>query len=100
MVKRKLQIQKIKENCIEEYKNAHKNIWPELLKEYKEAGFINISCFLNGQDLYVYMEYDEDLLYERSKHPMPIDVKWQEYMDTLKIEMPAKEEPLEVYRMK
>ncbi len=79
MIVRKLFKQKLKSECIDEYLEAHDNIWQELVNEYKNGGIIQCSCFLDGLDLYVLMEYDDT-----KKIANEIDPKWQEYMNTLK----------------
>jgi L-rhamnose mutarotase len=79
MIVRELIKQKLKEECIEEYLRAHKNIWQELVDEYKSGGITQCSCFLHGCDLYVFMEYDNS-----KQIANEIDPKWQDYMNSLK----------------
>jgi len=57
---------RIRADKIEEYKESHRNVWPEVLAEYRKAGLTKISCFLHGQDLLVYTEYD-DAKYPKSR---------------------------------
>ena len=97
---RELRIGKLKPGCDNEYKNAHDNIWPELEEEYKQNGVIEISCFLNKTDLYVYMEYEEDTWGKVDKSKLKWDSKWQEYMKTLCLPVPDETQPIEIYRLK
>ena len=95
-MKRVLNIAKIKEECIDEYIKAHDNIWPELEEEYRQRGVTNITCFLDGSMLFVYMEYDEEKINEKR----PVEIKWHEYMSTLTDASWNVKNPREVYRLK
>ena len=55
-MKRTLFWGRIKADKIEEYKESHRHVWPELLAAYRQAGIRKISCFLHGVDLLVYTE--------------------------------------------
>jgi len=79
MIVRKLIKQRIKEECVDEYLEAHNNIWAELVAEYNAGGITQCSCFLDMLDLYVLIEYDDSKQIANN-----IDPKWQEYMNTLK----------------
>jgi L-rhamnose mutarotase len=73
---------RIRADKIEEYKDSHRNVWPELLAEYRKAGLTKISCFLHGQDLLVYTEYD-DTKYPKSRDMLSqSDVcrRWDKWM--------------------
>ena len=98
MIKRKLVISRLKEECIEEYIGAHKNIWTELILEYKESGIKDISCFLNGRDLYVYIQYDE-IRMKCNQNPMPFDEKWQKYINGFKDSTAGFIKTVEVFHM-
>jgi len=37
---------KVKKGLLEEYKNAHKEVWPEMLEAIRRAGMKNYSLFL------------------------------------------------------
>ena len=58
---------KIREDKIEEYKESHREIWPELLEIYRNNGIRKISCFLRGNDLLVYSECDETVYFNGGK---------------------------------
>jgi L-rhamnose mutarotase len=79
-------LQKLKKECVDEYLNYHNNIWPELVKAYKEHGITDISCFLNGCDLMVYMEKDEEIFESKKKElgKNEWENKWQKIMNGLK----------------
>ena len=37
---------KVKKNRLEEYKERHKAVWPEMLNALRETGWLNYSLFL------------------------------------------------------
>jgi L-rhamnose mutarotase len=79
-------LQKLKKEHVEKYLDYHNNIWPELEKTYRDHGITDISCFLDGCDLMVYMERD-DQVYEKARKDLggnPIEQKWQKIMNDLK----------------
>jgi len=94
-MKRTLMKSRIKKGMEEEYKEAHDNIWIELVEEYKKAGLKCISCFLDDNDLYVYCEYDENAVPISS----PINEKWQKYMRRFADETSIEKHFTEVFRM-
>ncbi len=97
-MKRILRIGKLKEECVDEYRRLHDNIWPELVKEYRENGMSEISCFLNKTDLYVFLQYEESVWKNVDKTDLPVDKKWQELMKTLSIAEPEDVQPVEIFR--
>lgn len=67
MMKRMCWWGRIKPDKIEEYKESHRVVWPELLAVYKKHGIVKISCFLKGNDLLVYTEYDPEIYLKGGK---------------------------------
>ena len=72
---------RVKPEKIEEYKEIHANVWPELLAELKAAGIRNYSLWLGPDGLeFGYLECDDwqaacDYLAKSDVH-----TRWQEYM--------------------
>ncbi|MCL5770938.1 MAG: L-rhamnose mutarotase [Actinobacteria bacterium] len=76
---------KIKPEFKDEYKKAHDEIWPELVKEIKKTGIKNYSIFFRKDGtLFSYFETDLDVkeLTKRQKKYLKKDIcrKWQECM--------------------
>jgi L-rhamnose mutarotase len=46
---------RIKADKIDEYDEAHRHVWPELLEELERFGVSNYSIFRRGQQLFLYM---------------------------------------------
>ena len=42
-----------------EYRRRHAAVWPEMLAELRAAGARNYSIFLNGNDLFGYLEVED-----------------------------------------
>lgn len=92
---------KIKDDCVEQYREYHRNVWPELEKAYKEAGIMQLSCFMDGSALLVYLECEKDL-YAASRDALAeneVEVRWQALMKTLSDSSFEFIEYEEVYRM-
>jgi L-rhamnose mutarotase len=72
---------KVKEDMIEEYKERHQEVWPEMLEALRETGWHNYSLFLRDDGLLVgYLETPD---FEAAKAGMAekeINEKWQEEM--------------------
>ena len=73
----------VKEGKEEEYREAHRNVWPEILEGIERAGIRNYSIFMMGCQLFSYFEV-EDL--DKAMVMIaadPINQKWQEHMAPL-----------------
>ena len=82
---RKVMLSRLRPECIEEYKTYHRDVWPELLRAYCRAGIYEVSCFLHGSDLLVYMDYDEARYASCCKEleQDPVQQKWHSLMAPL-----------------
>lgn len=75
---------KVREGQQEEYRRTHRNVWPELLQAIKDVGIHNYSIFLDGTDLFLYLETEGD--FEKAWRPLrqtEISRRWQEYMSPI-----------------
>ena len=73
---------RLKPERIEEYKEHHRAVWPELEELYRRAGIAELSCFLHGNELLIFTEYDDALLSASRKWLVEHEVerKWQALM--------------------
>lgn len=65
----------------DEYVKRHREIWPEMVKELKDAGVRNYSIWQNGDDLFGYYECDDlefTLSYQNKSGVVDL---WHRYMD-------------------
>jgi L-rhamnose mutarotase len=73
-------IRKGKEN---EYIEAHKAVWPELIEAMKKVGIETESCFVLGNYIFVYVAApDIDGTMERLMRD-PINQRWDVFMEPL-----------------
>jgi len=81
-MKRVAFILKVKEDKLEEYKEHHRHVWPEVLDALKRNGWHNYTLFLRPDGmLFGYFEAPES--FEACLAGMakdPASLKWQEFM--------------------
>jgi L-rhamnose mutarotase len=74
-------ILKVKQDRIEEYKEHHKRVWPEMLQALREAGWHNYSLFMRDDGLlFGYVEtpdFDQALAKMADKE---VNKRWQDFM--------------------
>ena len=70
----------------EEYKKRHDNIWPEMKEVLANAGIVNYSIWMQGEELFGYYESEKGVDYA-AKVQAESDVvkKWDEYMKDILI---------------
>ena len=72
---------KVKREKIDDYKQRHKAVWPEMLQALREAGWHNYSLFLHKDGLlFGYLETDD---FERARTEMAkreVNRRWQQEM--------------------
>jgi L-rhamnose mutarotase len=79
---RTLWMDRLKAECVPEYIQLHQRVWPELEAAYRQAGILQIGCYLNGCERLVFMEYESET-YEQAKTSLdrnPVEIRWQALM--------------------
>lgn len=73
---------KVRPDRLEEYKERHKQVWPEMLEALRQAGWHNYTLFMRDDGLvFGYFETEESLETAQSKMAeKEINQAWQEYM--------------------
>lgn len=74
---------RVRPDRIEEYDEAHKRVWPELLALLKQVGISEYSIFRLGSDLFLYMHVED---FERAWSELdrsPVNLRWQQEMKPL-----------------
>lgn len=102
MTKRMCWWGKIKPEKIEEYKESHRAVWPEILALYRKNGISKISCFLRGNDLLVYTEYDDEVYLKGGREAIGKDEtaqRWDVWMRDFALPGYKAVEFEEVFRM-
>ena len=73
---------KVREELIEEYKDHHKEVWPEMLEALRRTGWHNYSLFMKEDGtLFGYFEAAES--FQGSLDGMAaedVNARWQEFM--------------------
>jgi L-rhamnose mutarotase len=80
-VKRICFVLQVKPDRLEEYKERHRNVWPEMQAALRETGWNNYSLFLRSDGLLVgYLETED---FERARTGMAkreVNDRWQREM--------------------
>ena len=72
---------KVKKNRLEEYKERHKAVWPEMLNALRETGWLNYSLFLRDDGLLVgYLETPDFALARKAMAGKEVNERWQREM--------------------
>jgi L-rhamnose mutarotase len=73
---------KVKKEKLGQYKQHHKNVWPEMLDALRAAGWHNYSIFaLEDGQLFGYFETEDSLQAAQAKMAtQPVNTRWQEFM--------------------
>lgn len=74
---------RIKPGKVEEYEEAHRHVWPELLQELERFEVSDYSIFRRGQQLFLYMhvpDFDQLLKYLAASD---VNQRWQREMAPL-----------------
>ena len=80
---------KIKPGKKEEYIVRHNNIWPEMVKLLKDAGIVNYSIWISGDEVIGYYECEKGVEFAtKTQANSSIVDNWNEYMkDVMEMEM-------------
>ena len=73
---------KVLSDHIAEYREHHKNVWPEMLDALRETGWHNYTLFMRNDGLiFGYFETEESLAVAQTKMASKeINSRWQEFM--------------------
>jgi L-rhamnose mutarotase len=73
---------KVRKDRLDEYKEHHQHVWPEMLDALREAGWYNYSLFMREDGLiFGYFEIEESLAVAQAKiAAKEVNTRWQEFM--------------------
>ncbi len=74
---------RIRPDRIDDYVQAHAEVWPEMLQALRDAGIRNYSIFRSGYEVFGYFESDD---LERAADHMAhqeVNTRWQDAMAEL-----------------
>ena len=79
---------------INEYKNYHQDIWPEISKSLKDSGILNAEIYNTGNRLFMIIEVDKTFSFEK-KLKMDLEnpkvQEWEELMWNYQQALPQSE---------
>ena len=66
---------------LEEYKERHRSVWPEMLQALRESGWSNYSLFLRPDGLLVgYLETEDFARAQAEMSKREVNLRWQREM--------------------
>ena len=72
---------RVRPDRIEEYRERHRAVWPEMLDALREAGWRNYSLFLRPDGLLIgYLETDDFEAAQRAMARTEVNDRWQREM--------------------
>ncbi|HWT25900.1 MAG TPA: L-rhamnose mutarotase [Solirubrobacteraceae bacterium] len=84
---------RVRRDRLEEYKERHRAVWPEMLAALRRAGWSNYSLFLADDGLLVgYLETDDFAAAVAAMEATDVNARWQAEMAEF-FELPAGERP-------
>jgi L-rhamnose mutarotase len=83
MTERQGFVLRVKPDRVDEYIEAHRRVWPELLQALRDAGIRNYTIFRAGNEMFGYFEADD---LERAAEYLAaqrVSARWQDAMAAL-----------------
>lgn len=70
----------VRPDRINEYIQAHRAVWPEMLSALREAGIRNYTIFRHGTQMFGYLESDDLAAASRFMAAQQVSAQWQDAM--------------------
>ncbi len=83
MTQRSAFVLRVRPDKIDEYVDAHQNVWPEMLAALHEAGIRNYTIFREGNLVFGYFESDDLEAAAAYMEAQEINARWQDTMARL-----------------
>jgi L-rhamnose mutarotase len=102
MTQRSAFVLHVRPDKIEDYVEAHRNVWPEMLVALREAGIRNYTIYRSGTDVFGYFESDDLQAAAAFMAAQPVSTRWQDTMaDLLEERVPDSGPPplQEIFRL-
>jgi L-rhamnose mutarotase len=75
---------RVRADRIDEYRERHQAVWPEMLAALRDAGWANYSLFLRGDGVVIgYCETEDFEAAQRAMEATEINARWQAEMAPL-----------------
>jgi L-rhamnose mutarotase len=73
----------VRPDKIDEYVEAHRSVWPEMLAALRDAGIRNYTIFRNGNEVFGYFESDDLEAAAAYMKTQEVNGRWQDTMAQL-----------------
>jgi L-rhamnose mutarotase len=83
MTQRTAFVLKVRPDKIDEYVEAHRNVWPEMLDAIRAAGIRNYTIFRHGDEMFGYFESDDRAAAGAYLAAREVNARWQDAMAAL-----------------
>jgi L-rhamnose mutarotase len=83
MTQRSAFVLQVRPDRIEEYIDAHRHVWPEMLDALREAGIGNYTIFRHGNEMFGYFEADDVEAAAQYLAGQGVAARWQDAMAEL-----------------
>jgi L-rhamnose mutarotase len=83
MTQRSAFVLRVRPDKIDEYVEAHRNVWPEMLAALREAGIRNYTIFRDGNEVFGYFESDDLEAAAAYMEAQEVNARWQDTMAKL-----------------
>jgi L-rhamnose mutarotase len=83
MTQRSAFVLRVRPDKIDEYVEAHRNVWPEMLDALRAAGIRNYTIFRHGNEMFGYFEADDLDAAGASMAEQEVNARWQDAMAEL-----------------
>jgi len=83
MTERSAFVLRVRPDRIDEYVEAHRNVWPEMLAALREAGIGNYTIFRHGNEVFGYLESDDLAAAAAYLEAQEVNARWQDAMAAL-----------------
>lgn len=80
MTKRSAFVLHVRPDKLDEYVEAHREVWPELLAALRAAGIRNYTIFRNGNEMFGYFEADDLEAAGSYLAAQEVNARWQDAM--------------------
>ena len=83
MTQRQGFVLRVKPEKIDEYVEAHRHVWPEMLQALRDAGIRNYTIFRAGNEMFGYFEADDLRQTAEFLAAQEVSARWQDAMAEL-----------------
>jgi L-rhamnose mutarotase len=102
MTQRSAFVLHVRPDKLDDYLEAHRNVWPEMLEALRGAGIRNYTIFRSGTDVFGYFEADDLEAAGAYLEAAPVSARWQDRMAAMLSERVPDAGPralVEIFRM-